>query len=200
MNGVERCQIPVLASMEPRSFKRGNAAWEAYEASHAPASMEPRSFKRGNALRYIVRCCGNMSFNGATFIQTWKHFSRKIQPSFSFEASMEPRSFKRGNQSAQEQSAARRRASMEPRSFKRGNVRDARRLPSGDGCFNGATFIQTWKLSEARIRCLEGAASMEPRSFKRGNTNELDFFTFSPTCFNGATFIQTWKRFARWTW
>ncbi len=36
------------------------------------ASMEPRSFKRGNqsSSRVCVMICG---FNGATFIQTWKH-------------------------------------------------------------------------------------------------------------------------------
>ncbi len=35
--------------------------------------------------------------------------------------------------------------------------------------FNGATFIQTWKLGQAKGETASQIASMEPRSFKRGN-------------------------------
>ena len=42
---------PQGASMEPRSFKRGNSVSLSISAQRALASMEPRSFKRGNPLR-----------------------------------------------------------------------------------------------------------------------------------------------------
>src|SRR5947209_2500391 len=36
------------------------------------ASMEPRSFKRGNRVRQRRVCARQPCFNGATFFQTWK--------------------------------------------------------------------------------------------------------------------------------
>ena len=84
------------ASMEPRSFKRGNQMPNVWlgatvelqwshvhsnvetglyftylNAKESLASMEPRSFKRGNLKPSTSRTL-SARFNGATFIQTWK--------------------------------------------------------------------------------------------------------------------------------
>ena len=61
------------ASMEPRFFKRGNiitALHCCWPDNHA--SMEPRFFKRGNYFLYRPEFHRGISFNGATFFQTWK--------------------------------------------------------------------------------------------------------------------------------
>ncbi len=43
-----------LASIEPRSFKRGNHAAAAHRSKHTRrASIEPRSFKRGNYFEHL---------------------------------------------------------------------------------------------------------------------------------------------------
>ncbi len=89
--------ITSQASMEPRSFKRGNELMLVNLKLNTGASMEPRSFKRGNshwrqdnsargkslqwshvlsnvetpiALQKLMLHIGG--FNGATFFQTWK--------------------------------------------------------------------------------------------------------------------------------
>jgi len=88
-------------------------------------------------------------------------------------------------------------ASMEPRFFKRGN-RGRRGRGSGVcGCFNGATFFQTWKCFLCGSRPFNGSASMEPRFFKRGNTAPHKAAEIALRRFNGATFFQTWKSFWR---
>ena len=62
-------------------------------------------------------------FNGATFIQTWKHGYKYGENASPLLASMEPRSFKRGNHNDTIVTVEKRiEASMEPRSFKRGNA------------------------------------------------------------------------------
>ncbi len=68
-----------------------------YTSLSVDASMEPRSFKRGNdvltgQIPYKQAC-----FNGATFIQTWKRCIWPKSERAVVGASMEPRSFKRGN-------------------------------------------------------------------------------------------------------
>ena len=62
----------VNASMEPRSFKRGNAFPDKNKPVPIGASMEPHSFKRGNGRPHKRVGPANCRFNGATFIQTWK--------------------------------------------------------------------------------------------------------------------------------
>src|SRR5436309_2415730 len=62
-----------VASMEPRSFERGNVDMRIRNVIAFTASMEPRSFERGN-------------------LSQPSHRHRR-----SNEASMEPRSFERGN-------------------------------------------------------------------------------------------------------
>ncbi len=85
------------------------------------ASMEPRSFKRGNISTCAVPVSLKLCFNGATFFQTWKP-GHKYFVTCRHEASMEPRSFKRGNlRNIQPGRIGYCDASMEPRSFKRGN-------------------------------------------------------------------------------
>src|SRR5205085_1663168 len=135
-----------VASMEPRSFKRGNVSSRSNNTANTRASMEPRSFKRGNNQRRTA------ARRGAR-------------------ASMEPRSFKSGNtlekRKTRDEEAAHQwrhvHSNVESVRCHRGDSRRKLR-------FNGATFIQTWK----RRRIAGGRretvrASMEPRSFKRGN-------------------------------
>ncbi len=109
-----------MASMEPRSFKRGNLLAIKEGAGGQKASMEPRSFKRGN--------------------RRFSCFRTALAS-----ASMEPRSFKRGNVESGRNVQVLRCASMEPRSFKRGNPRASERGAVQRRGFNGATFFQTWK-------------------------------------------------------
>src|ERR1051325_8050568 len=110
------------ASIEPRSFKRGNvmrfspSGWQIIrlQLSHVHsnvetaanstaladdrrASIEPRSFKRGNPYQHA-----------STQMRLW--------------ASIEPRSFKRGNGRPVDEVCGKCPASIEPRSFKRGNL------------------------------------------------------------------------------
>jgi len=138
--------LRLLASMEPRFFKRGNDSVINIGDDLAGASMEPRFFKRGNvahsrsldAVRTSLQWSHVFSnvemrrpllpprrsyrcFNGATFFQTWKS-NGKIQLSVQkVSASMEPRFFKRGNSIKHLMMAWVVWASMEPRFFKRGN-------------------------------------------------------------------------------
>ncbi len=124
------------ASIEPRSFKRGNIAGLYLKEFCCRASIEPRSFKRGNSLPHARR--------GAAV-----------------RASIEPRSFKRGNptrppspftssrtlqlshvhsnvETARDADAAHplRTASIEPRSFKRGNWPRSALSGARGACFN----------------------------------------------------------------
>ncbi len=70
------CAACAIASMEPRSFKRGNCRARTVAMRSAQASMEPRSFKRGNHWQHVVRARSeSTSFNGATLIQAWKQCS-----------------------------------------------------------------------------------------------------------------------------
>src|SRR5437868_613757 len=140
------------ASIEPRSFKRGNESSPSSIYLSPQASIEPRSFKRGN----------------------------ESSPSSIYlipQASIEPRSFKRGNPGELHitalplpmlqlshvhsnvetsggggpggQHAA---ASIEPRSFKRGNcARSQPRMAMTVG-FRCATFIQGCKPSRVARR------------------------------------------------
>ncbi len=132
--------------MEPRSFKRGNDEVADVREHAGDASMEPRSFKRGNEVIAPASDFVGRSFNGATFIQTWKHVAggfayvvgfalqwshvhsnvetrtAKKEKRAMTSASMEPRSFKRGNRQRRRARVGRWMASMEPRSFKRGNL------------------------------------------------------------------------------
>src|SRR5438045_3657534 len=68
-----KCTRGTLASMEPRSFERGNHGRQTLIAELLKASMEPRSFERGNQ---------------PPTADSHAHLAQ---------ASMEPRSFERGN-------------------------------------------------------------------------------------------------------
>ena len=71
--GCGRTQATRLASIEPRFFKRGNKRFYHATRSRRTASIEPRFFKRGNrATRNEHRNHKHRSFNRATFFQTWK--------------------------------------------------------------------------------------------------------------------------------
>ena len=59
---------PQRASMEPRSYERGNASSGVGGPSSAIASMEPRSYERGNVGERVRFVCPLVSFNGATFV------------------------------------------------------------------------------------------------------------------------------------
>ncbi len=83
-------------SIEPRSFKRGNAPIILREGGNQHPSIEPRSFKRGN---YVNRS------------------PLRVDPL----PSIEPRSFKRGNLAPCAHPVGYLSPSIEPRSFKRGN-------------------------------------------------------------------------------
>ena len=156
--------------MEPRSFKRGNnglsgtefnptlcfngatfiQTWKpacAWRFLHCviSASMEPRSFKRGNIAAETERINQEASFNGATFIQTWKRSRCCLAAR---KSAMLQWSHVHSNVEtvwSMEEAEVFLKASMEPRSFKRGNVSVSSGTKSHSACFNGATFIQTWK-------------------------------------------------------
>ncbi len=69
-----------LASMEPRSFERGETApgpWRAHCAIRR-ASMEPRSFERGEWSRLYKSRINASGFNGATFFRTWRVTTAEI--------------------------------------------------------------------------------------------------------------------------
>src|SRR5205809_207946 len=112
--------------MEPRLFKRGNFGQAKRARKPRPASMEPRLFKRGNGLRGVARC-------SAPQLLQWSHVYSNVE---TFKKFMSVGS-KLG-------------ASMEPRLFKRGNSTGAGFKTSKSTCFNGATFIQTWKRRDGR--------------------------------------------------
>ena len=116
--------MPRKASIEPRSFKRGNVFQPlAHGGAVEAASIEPRSFKRGNTRTlidqwkdYLRLQLSHVHSNVETRDLLNKMKTRK-------RASIEPRSFKRGNQKAVWQIAIKTApASIEPRSFKRGNA------------------------------------------------------------------------------
>ena len=107
--------------------------------------MEPRSFKRGNQKFSQHRALIAIRLQWSHVHSNVETFCSLVNACANCTASMEPRSFKRGNQSK----------------GKKNNVTYTR--------FNGATFIQTWKLALPSLLSPCTCASMEPRSFKRGN-------------------------------
>ena len=122
-----------LASMEPRSIKRGNSPRPLRRVTRWSASMEPRSIKRGNAARRAVA-------PPATRMLQWSRAR----------SSAEMR--------ARERSAMRDdHASMEPRSIKRGNPLSAASCARSRSCFNGAALDQARK-SRRRISAPRSAA------------------------------------------
>ena len=136
----------VVASIEPRSFKRGNDVGLGALAADALASIEPRSFKRGNLAQTFGVSLGAQA------------------------ASIEPRSFKRGNQHPPVVTGPARVASIEPRSFKRGNEHiliDTEARPELQ-LSHVHSNVETIRPNFPRAALVD--ASIEPRSFKRGNT------------------------------
>ena len=69
---TEKDADALLASMEPRFFKRGNTIRGKRVGKSRKASMEPRFFKRGNDSLGFIELQELISFNGTTFFQTWK--------------------------------------------------------------------------------------------------------------------------------
>src|SRR2546422_214637 len=59
--------------------------------------MEPRPFRRGNAAPCSVSRLTTTRFNGATSFQTWKRAEHIEKIHGTDAASMEPRPFRRGN-------------------------------------------------------------------------------------------------------
>ncbi len=139
-----RRRYDVLASKEPRQFRRGNTEMKRAEVKQRLASKEPRQFRRGNA-------------------------KANVDKAVVVEASKEPRQFRRGNGDcdvmrlarcwlqkshvnldvgtigAHSEYASLSDASKEPRQFRRGN------------CYP--------MVNPYRVFC----ASKEPRQFRRGN-------------------------------
>ena len=83
---------------------------------------------------------------------------------------------------------------MGPRLCRRGNYPGCTIPNASSPCFNGATPLQTWKHSIARMdRSNPILASMGPRLCRRGNA-EPSCIRIPELCrFNGATPLQTWK-------
>ena len=192
------------------------------------ASMEPRSYERGNvALRASDRATMHaLQWSHVhTNVETLAVRSRR--PYLRLIASMEPRSYERGNGHAYVASRiAVHAASMEPRSYERGNgATDASRAarPASLQWSHVHTNVETHAVASAR-RCQSYCASMEPRSYERGNAAAAASQSRSRRCasmeprsyergnrtssdlqpvrgmarFNGATFIRTWKRHRWW--
>ena len=154
-----------VASMEPRSFKRGNRR-HSDRHTDKMASMEPRSFKRGNTRFRQVSATSIACFNGATLIQAWKPASVDANGSAAA-ASMEPRSFKRGN--ALRTSLWRRR-SMLQWSHAHSSVETPCRAP----------------LAAAQLQWSHAHSSVE--------TDRSRIESQAAERFNGATLIQAWKQ------
>ena len=185
-----------MASMEPRSFKRGNDAISLARRRAMKASMEPRSFKRGNTAERLRP-------QHTEYVLQWSHVHSNVETGEELarahhekDASMEPHSFKRGN--SFHASGLCSLTHTLQWSHVHSNVETSRssteNKPTRKG-FNGATFIQTWKQVKIKgFREIKPVASMEPRSFKRGNMYRQIESNSLISRFNGATFIQTWKQ------
>ncbi len=63
--GALSCVCVSLASMEPRSFDRGDHGGTDGPPAVAVASMEPRSFDRGDHVRLCIDSSLPCGFNGA---------------------------------------------------------------------------------------------------------------------------------------
>ncbi len=207
------------------------------------ASMEPRSFERGELSKDANYHANDPSFNGATFFRTWRGWrspglaSTTIMLQWSHVLSNVERIVKEVKENEDKSSfngatffrtwrgpgagyrpAGRVWASMEPRSFERGERYWRRERPASRPSFNGATFFRTWRgwrpgnrhcgrcelqwshvLSNVeridRVTCCFPLlpASMEPRSFERGESTARIIPSPVLTSFNGATFFRTWR-------
>ena len=159
--------------------------------------MEPRSFKRGNIFPCHPGAEPSERFNGATFIQTWKLSlcrKRQVLPQSlqwsHVHSNVETRAWDLHAAICSALQWSHVHSNVETR-------RNCDRYSHGDGCFNGATFIQTWKhqcdsRSSGRYAGFNGATFIQtwkPPS-KSGRWND-------PVSFNVATFIQTWKQALR---
>ncbi len=159
------------ASIEPRSYERGNTARNArmvrefirLQLSHvhmnvetnAPASktirpvgasIEPRSYERGNA---------------------------RANPGTSklFNASIEPRSYERGNQPVACKNCSTILASIEPRSYERGNVTIIAGRVAREDWLQLSHVHMNVETSRREVAPRGGVnASIEPRSYERGNS------------------------------
>jgi len=70
----------------------------------------------------------------------------------------------------------------------------SRRYFAASGCFNGATFFQTWKFPLPRIAFASGECFNGATFFQTWKCHsEFAPLTARRTGFNGATFFQTWK-------
>ena len=204
--------------MEPRSFKRGNVDVQRRCVGFDEASMEPRSFKRGNHRQKLIQLSEELSFNGATFIQTWKPFFRGLIliNGRSFNVSHVHSNVETGKPSKKEWLSAKLQWSHVHSNVE--TYGPAERTPRLSVCFNGATFIQTWKLlmqillpiaykllqwshvhsnvetPPANSDQIIDLAGFNGATFiQTWKPGALNLYTPLPICFNGATFIQTWK-------
>ena len=183
----------VLASMEPRPFRRGDRmpASEAHDEQSSFNGATPfQAWRRGYAGNWEL---GGRSFNGATPFQAWRRHPvpllgamlKTLQWSHALsgvetevrgddslpkgDASMEPRPFRRGDPPRGRGSRVLVPASMEPRPFRRGDHLEF-------GSFTMDKSLQ-WSHALSGVETcstpheLEAhePASMEPRPFRRGD-------------------------------
>ncbi len=141
--------------MEPRSFKRGNGNegqvaivdHPGLQWSHVHSNVET-NVRRGDNLQAALLQWSHVHSNVETQQRNgraparislqWSHVHSNVETMY-----------------ASGERAQLGDASMEPRSFKRGNSEPAWRARPRHGRFNGATFIQTWKLSPNGARLIK---------------------------------------------
>ncbi len=120
--GFSAARLQLFASMGPRSLKRGNVGNGFHAQRAVVASMGPRSLKRGNLSASLETEVQFGGFNGATLSQAWKlDLFRKLACVFSrlqWGHALSSVETPRDSSSP----AWLRTASMGPRSLKRGNV------------------------------------------------------------------------------
>ena len=220
----ERAAHDLRASMEPRSFNRGDVGARGGVVRLVHASMEPRSFNRGDARKSFSATRSIVCFNGAPVVQPGRpgHLFGEVG---AVDASMEPRSFNRGDRRDDQESLGREvTASMEPRSFNRGDGwrrRSTRRRPStlqwSPGRSTGETGPRAGACGRRESASMEPrsfnrgdvvgrrragpflpVASMEPRSFNRGDTCPDAPWTGGTVSFNGAPVVQPGRPAGRW--
>ncbi len=130
--------------------------------------MGPRSFERGERRRAQAQAQAKLQ---------WGHVHSNVErqsPALPDglpdpAASMGPRSFERGEQYLAAYVEKHGPASMGPRSFERGESMNNITIEiSVSECFNGATFIRTWRGVLCGKEPKSSSASMGPRSFERG--------------------------------
>ena len=194
---------PMLASMEPRFFKRGNEKAAQLERENEQlASMEPRFFKRGNGFEVFLMSKKHKSFNGATFFQTWKSTANRPDLSPLRRASMEPRFFKRGNLQFVAQVPIVKLRLQWSHVFSNVEMRSRRQFGVWQYLLQWSHVFSNVEIIELRIAMSYNTslqwshvfsnvemftlpptsrrlttASMEPRFFKRGNTINLLFLS-----------------------